>query len=202
MIHRKFLGASFTNSAYSFTRRTCIAASKTILKEAKAAFDLNGPILWIDQAFAVAAGIILCLDAYHRESSESEFADQKKLVNEAVEYLKNFIPFSKIASRGVNLLSFLVNGLENQTNSQIEEGRDNSSRKRSRSNTEVRGNEKRRKTLNLPMFMNSLSANVPEPTDVGMSPTHLAWNAFADVLGPQTGFGDDHLFGDLFDFVV
>jgi hypothetical protein len=32
MIHRKFLGLSFSNSAFSFTRRTCVAAAKTILK--------------------------------------------------------------------------------------------------------------------------------------------------------------------------
>lgn len=202
MIHRKFLGTSFTNSAYSFTRRTCIAASKTILKEARAAFDLNGPVLWIDQAFTVAAGIILCLDAYHRESSEAEFAEHKKLAIEAIEYLKNFSPFSKIASRGISLLSLLTNGLENISDSQPVEVRGSSSRKRSGGTPGGRGNEKRRKTFNLPNLMHNLSANIPEPSDIVVSPSHLAWNAFSDVLGPQTGFGEDNLFGDLFDFVL
>ncbi|KAK4901806.1 hypothetical protein LTR27_001578 [Elasticomyces elasticus] len=44
MIHRKFLSMSFTNTAFTFTRRTCIAASKTILKEFRQATDEDGPV--------------------------------------------------------------------------------------------------------------------------------------------------------------
>ena len=103
MIHRKFLGLSFTNSAFSFTRRTCIAASKTILKEALSANDEQGPVLWIEQAFSVAAGIILSLDLFHRSATEKEFGEHSGLVEDAIEYLKRF-EGSKIASRGVQLL--------------------------------------------------------------------------------------------------
>ncbi|KNG47730.1 hypothetical protein TW65_05535 [Stemphylium lycopersici] len=102
MIHRKFLGLSFTNSAFSFTRRTCIAASKTILKEALSANDEQGPVLWIEQAFSVAAGIILGLDLFHRAPTEKEFGEHNGLVEDAIEYLKKF-EGSRIASRGVQL---------------------------------------------------------------------------------------------------
>ena len=43
MIHRSFLSESFNNSAFSFTRRTCLAASKTIIKEAKIATSEDEP---------------------------------------------------------------------------------------------------------------------------------------------------------------
>lgn len=55
MIHRQFLGQSFTNLAFSITRKTCVAAAKTILKEQKQADDTEGPHLWIYDAFSVTA---------------------------------------------------------------------------------------------------------------------------------------------------
>ncbi|KAJ5587176.1 uncharacterized protein N7459_002941 [Penicillium hispanicum] len=57
MIHRKFLWSSFTNPAFTFTRKTCIAAAKTILREQKQLAQEDGPILWIYHAFAVAASV-------------------------------------------------------------------------------------------------------------------------------------------------
>jgi hypothetical protein len=57
MIHRKFLGLSFTNPMFSRTRRTCVAAARTIIKEQKEAAGDHGPILWIHHAFSVAAGV-------------------------------------------------------------------------------------------------------------------------------------------------
>lgn len=51
MIHRKFLGASFTNPVFAFTRRCCLAASRTIINECKHVAIEQGPILWIYHAF-------------------------------------------------------------------------------------------------------------------------------------------------------
>lgn len=51
MIHRPFLGRSFSEPTFSFSRKACLVASKEILKEAKQAYDEEGPSLWIDQAF-------------------------------------------------------------------------------------------------------------------------------------------------------
>lgn len=57
MIHRKFLGMSFVNPLFSRTRRTCVAAARTIIKELREADSDGGPVLWIHHAFIVAAGV-------------------------------------------------------------------------------------------------------------------------------------------------
>jgi hypothetical protein len=106
MIHRRFLGLSFTNTAFSFTRRTCVAAAKTILKEALSAKDQEGPIIWIEQAFSVAAGIVLCLDIAHREPDQGDLEHHATLMERTITYLRSF-EASKIASRGAQLLSTL-----------------------------------------------------------------------------------------------
>lgn len=49
IIHRSFLARSFENATFSFSRRTCIAAAKTILSEANQQQDVNEPVIWIDQ---------------------------------------------------------------------------------------------------------------------------------------------------------
>lgn len=49
IIHRSFLARSFENTTFSFSRRTCIAAAKTILNEANQQQDVNEPVIWIDQ---------------------------------------------------------------------------------------------------------------------------------------------------------
>lgn len=64
MIHRKFLSLSFVNPMFEFTRKTCVAASRTIIKEQKDATRDGGPVLWIHQAFSVAASVSahICID--------------------------------------------------------------------------------------------------------------------------------------------
>ncbi|KAL2839645.1 hypothetical protein BJY01DRAFT_27360 [Aspergillus pseudoustus] len=59
MIHRKFLALSFTNPVFVRTRRTCVAAARTIIKEQKEARQDGGPVLWIQQAFGVTASVFL-----------------------------------------------------------------------------------------------------------------------------------------------
>ncbi|KAF2622082.1 hypothetical protein BU25DRAFT_353134 [Macroventuria anomochaeta] len=106
MIHRRFLGLSFTNTAFSFTRRTCVAAANTILKEALSTNDQNGPVLWIEQAFSVAAGIVLSLDTAHRDPKEDDLEQYTAMMNNTIDYLKKF-QGSKIAARGAQLLATL-----------------------------------------------------------------------------------------------
>ncbi|KAJ5895012.1 hypothetical protein N7495_006703 [Penicillium taxi] len=57
MIHRKFLSLSFVNPMFEFTRKTCVAASRTIIKEQKEAAHEGGPVMWINQAFSVTASV-------------------------------------------------------------------------------------------------------------------------------------------------
>ncbi|EXJ82173.1 hypothetical protein A1O1_08242 [Capronia coronata CBS 617.96] len=113
MIHRQFIRPSFINPAYSITRITCVAAAKTILNEAKQ-IDNNGPIIWVDKAFCVAAGIILCLDMFHRQSSsDPEYQTHRDLVLECIALLQKF-DTSVVAVRGASLLSALINEREAQ----------------------------------------------------------------------------------------
>ncbi|OCK76706.1 hypothetical protein K432DRAFT_419049 [Lepidopterella palustris CBS 459.81] len=111
MIHRSFLDLSFTNTAFSFTRRTCIAAAKTILKEQKHAARESGPILWIYHAFSVAACIILCLDVFHRTPTEPESPEHRALVEESISML-SYSTKSAVARRGERLLTELLEAID------------------------------------------------------------------------------------------
>ncbi|KAK2763611.1 C6 zinc finger domain-containing protein [Colletotrichum kahawae] len=107
MIHRSFLSDSFINPAFAFTRRTCLAASKTIIKEYKCVVEEDGPTLWIHQAFSVAASVILLLDVLHRDPDDRESAEHKQLAESVVEIL-HYHRDSMIAVRGVKLLGALL----------------------------------------------------------------------------------------------
>lgn len=110
MVHRKFLSISFTNNAFAFTRRTCIAASKTILKEFQRGTTENGPILWIYHAFAVGAGITLCLEMLHSGPRAPAYMEHHRLALQTIQLLEQS-EISKIASRGAWLLSRLIGAI-------------------------------------------------------------------------------------------
>ncbi|RAR10229.1 c6 zinc finger domain-containing protein [Stemphylium lycopersici] len=107
MIHRSFLQDSFENTAFAFTRRTCLAASKTIIKEYKCLIAENGPTLWIHQAFAVAASITLCLDIFYRDSHDSQTIEHRALIQDVLQILHS-LRNSTIATRGSKLLEALL----------------------------------------------------------------------------------------------
>ncbi|KAL2829436.1 hypothetical protein BDW59DRAFT_159027 [Aspergillus cavernicola] len=117
MIHRKFLWPSFTNPAFSFTRKTCIAASKTIVRECKQVAEEDGPVLWIYHAFGVAASIILCLDLLFRSPSDTENQGHRDLVQDTVTILSRS-ETSMIAQRGVTILRLLCRVEQNRISSQ------------------------------------------------------------------------------------
>ncbi|EFQ25720.1 uncharacterized protein GLRG_00864 [Colletotrichum graminicola M1.001] len=114
MIHRSFLSDSFTNPAFSFTRLTCLAASKTIIKEYNFVSQEDGPVLWVHQAFAVAASIILLLDVLHRAPGEAEHVEHRQLAESVIGILKSY-GNSTIAARGIKLLQALILEVSNAT---------------------------------------------------------------------------------------
>lgn len=205
MVHRKFLGLSFTNSAFVFTRRTCIAASKTILKEARAARDDHGPVLWIDQAFVVAAGIILSLDAFHRKPEETEFFEHQQLARRAIDYLTQF-PESKISTRGLQLLSFLTSELDAIAQTGTATSAQSSRKRQADGQPESdQRPEKRSRVFNLSAFMKAIDAGqyrLPVNTPQVDEADDIAWEAFAEMFPPQTGFGGQNLFDDFFSFEI
>ncbi|KEF58178.1 uncharacterized protein A1O9_06104 [Exophiala aquamarina CBS 119918] len=114
MIHRQFIRPSFANPAYSTTRVTCIAAAKTILNEAKQMDEKSGPIIWVDKAFCVVAGIVLCLDLFHRQSQlDPEYQSYHDLVVECISLLQKF-ETSVVAVRGAGLLAALISEIDRQ----------------------------------------------------------------------------------------
>jgi hypothetical protein len=224
MIHRSFLGRSFTNPAFAFTRRTCMAASKTILKEAKQAYDDEGPLLWIDQAFMVAAGITLSLDIFHRQDTEPEFDEHRKLVEHAIGMLAKF-DGSMIATRGIRLLTSLLSEQARLSTKQALNG----PRKRDRSEEEVI--DGKRQKFDVPKFVETFygggdsftqalrtmptgggvdtGARAPEPDKApiaagkeSVQSTDLVYETFAELFPPQTGMSNAFLFEDLLNFDV
>lgn len=62
MIHRPFLFRSFQDQTYSHSRRTCVAAAMTILREHEAIVEEDDLSIWTHTAFAITAAVILCFE--------------------------------------------------------------------------------------------------------------------------------------------
>lgn len=107
MIHRAYIRRSFTDPLFSKTRVTCTAAAKTILNEARQAREVDGPIIWVDKAYCIAAAVILCLDIFHRSDSDAEFPVHRNLVLHCIEQLQG-LGDSTISERGLRLLSEIL----------------------------------------------------------------------------------------------
>ncbi|PTU25114.1 hypothetical protein P175DRAFT_0426655, partial [Aspergillus ochraceoroseus IBT 24754] len=69
MIHRPFLFRSFnsrssssSSPSYQYTRRTCVAAAVTILREHETICNEGDFFIWTHSAFCITAAIILCFE--------------------------------------------------------------------------------------------------------------------------------------------
>ncbi|KAJ5580074.1 uncharacterized protein N7459_006059 [Penicillium hispanicum] len=62
MIHRLFLFRSFHEPTYNHSRRTCVAAAMTILREHEAIVKADDLSIWTHTAFAITAAVILCFE--------------------------------------------------------------------------------------------------------------------------------------------
>ncbi|KAJ5682138.1 uncharacterized protein N7477_002078 [Penicillium maclennaniae] len=114
MIHREFLSLSFVNPTFEFTRKTCAAASRTIIKEQKEATRDGGPMLWIHQAFSVTASIILCLEIRHQPGPDRQSAEHRQLVEDGIEILTH-CESEMIGRRGVFLLRAMLDAEQNKS---------------------------------------------------------------------------------------
>jgi hypothetical protein len=223
MIHRAFLGRSFTEQTFDFTRRTCMAAAKTILKEARQAYDEEGPMLWIDQAFMVAAGITLALDIFHRKPNEPEFEEHRKLVDNTIVLLGKF-ENSMISTRGIRLLSSL---LAEQARLTADQTLENYRKRTHNAMSGDRGQPKRQK-FNVPKFVENFVGNdsfthslrtanrgvepslelyepaesrTPGSQDGGIT-SDLGYETFEQLFPPHTGISNNFLFEDLLNFDI
>lgn len=201
MIHRSFLSESFVNPAFSFTRRTCLAASKTIIKEYKAVLNEDNPILWIYQAFSTAAAIILLLDVFHREPASVEYNEHKSLVEDVVEILGS--ADSMIATRGTKLLSSLLTELHRapaRPSSRKSSASEQNSRKRPRlESASEEFPHARRRCFNVNTFVKGFCDAGPKPTKTPQKSRELSTNGDVNFLNvedmsPTNKFAQDFLF--------
>jgi hypothetical protein len=166
------------------------------MKEALAVRDEHGPVIWIEQAFTIAAGIILSLDTAHRTPSEKEYEEHKQLVADAIGWLRTF-EHSKIATRGVQLLTFLRQELGKTTMD------DSKKRQRPLDGDGREPTQKRIRSLNMQAFIKDASQNlgVTSPnTSANEEPIVIednSWDSFLELLGPHTGFDGEYLFDNL-----
>lgn len=105
MIHRPFLFRSFHDSTYGHTRRTCVAAAMTILREHEAIVEGDDLSIWTHTAFAITAAVILCFEgnALLKDPKNEKVKIYRQAVTAARERLASRI-CDVLAQRGVTLI--------------------------------------------------------------------------------------------------
>ncbi|KAH0430141.1 alpha-ketoglutarate dependent xanthine dioxygenase [Colletotrichum camelliae] len=117
MIHRPFLFHSFQSDSYVHTRRTCVAAAVTILREHKSIVESGEVSLWTHVAFSITAAIILSFEVICDQSKERDTRQEGYLdaIRDAREHLLGRTTNDVLAHRGVVLIDAIfseVGGLE------------------------------------------------------------------------------------------
>ena len=74
MIHRPFLFRSFHDQTYSYTRRTCVAAAMTILREHEVIVREEDVSIWTHTAFAITAAVIMCFEVNATAENQANIA--------------------------------------------------------------------------------------------------------------------------------
>ncbi|KAJ4293268.1 hypothetical protein N0V90_008550 [Kalmusia sp. IMI 367209] len=106
MIHQSFLGRSFKDARFTYSRWACISSAKTIL-EAMERRHPKEPQWWVEQAFVVTAGLCLGLDLFHRLNHEPEAVEGHEWIEKAIKILEQW-PTSSVAAHGIRLLTTLL----------------------------------------------------------------------------------------------
>ncbi|PYI04714.1 hypothetical protein BO78DRAFT_167669 [Aspergillus sclerotiicarbonarius CBS 121057] len=112
MIHRPFLFLSFQSPAYEYTRRTCVAAAMTILREHETIINEGDFFVWTHSAFCVTAAIILCFE-FSASSSTDPSTDQFRLAILAARSRLAAQPSDVLAQRGVALIDAIFSSEAN-----------------------------------------------------------------------------------------
>lgn len=110
VMHRSFLGKSFTDSKYVYSRWASVAAAKAIVREVDVvSADGEHPSIWTNHGHLASASITLCLDIIHRSEGENEYVEHHKLLNKAFSLLGSYDE-STLALRGIQMVSSLLKG--------------------------------------------------------------------------------------------
>lgn len=107
MIHQAFLGRSFKQPQYTYSRWACCNAAKITIEQLSYERDPEEPQWWVEQAFVVTAGICLALDIFHRPEKDPELGNHRMWIEKAIKTLDKW-PTSSIANHGNRLLNSLL----------------------------------------------------------------------------------------------
>jgi len=114
MLHRPFLLLSFRSAKYIFTRRTCIAAALTILRQQERSLACDDILVWTHSAFTITASVTLGLELIYGDRSTESVADEyRSMIREARDQLAERQGDAP-AQRGVRLIDTILhfdNGL-------------------------------------------------------------------------------------------
>ncbi|KAL3421608.1 serine carboxypeptidase [Phlyctema vagabunda] len=72
MVHRPFLLESFQNQKYAYTRRTCVSAAMTILREHQHITESDQISIWTHTAFCVTGAMVLGLELLYSQEEEQD----------------------------------------------------------------------------------------------------------------------------------
>ncbi|KAK4870435.1 hypothetical protein LT330_004783 [Penicillium expansum] len=78
MIHRPFLFRSFNDQTYIYSRRTCVAAAMTILREHEVIVREGDISIWTHTAFAITAAVIMCFEVNATADNQVTIAQSHK----------------------------------------------------------------------------------------------------------------------------
>ncbi|KAI2732355.1 transcriptional regulator family: Fungal Specific TF [Penicillium roqueforti] len=78
MIHRPFLFRSFNDQTYTYSRRTCVAAAMTILREHEVIVREGDISIWTHTAFAITAAVIMCFEVNATAENQATIAQSHK----------------------------------------------------------------------------------------------------------------------------
>ncbi|KIW15467.1 hypothetical protein PV08_05513 [Exophiala spinifera] len=121
MIHRPFIFRSFLSDAYARTRRTCVFAAVTILREHEN-IALSGELcLWTHTAFCITAAVILCFEIVmggttHTNDRHEMFRGLVRMATSRLEGRKHDV----LARRGIFLIGAILAELDGAMTTEAE----------------------------------------------------------------------------------
>ncbi|GAA5948642.1 hypothetical protein JCM3765_004953 [Sporobolomyces pararoseus] len=109
MCHRVFLGRSFRDPRFSYSRRAAIEAARSVIQEIARGSQTRYQHLWTLPFHTIAASTTIILDIFQSSSGDPDTPNKRREVGIALDQLRKLSEEgSQIASRGVQLLSTLL----------------------------------------------------------------------------------------------
>ncbi|GAA6006025.1 hypothetical protein JCM11491_004094 [Sporobolomyces phaffii] len=109
MCHRVFLGRSFRDPRFAYSRRAAIEAARSVIQEIARGSETRYQHLWTLPFHTIAASTTIILDIFQSSSADPDTPNKRREVEIALEQLRKLSDEgSEIATRGVQLLSTLL----------------------------------------------------------------------------------------------